>query len=164
MQSLWDRSNALASFKTSRQFLFSSFILHPFLLPPQKTSDFVRKNLRKPQQNPPSSTLVNPETLLAPRPSRPWGTAAAPGHCAGRHGLRREVERHAAFVRAKVLKSSRPARACESAVAATLCRRSPRRERHCRARRNCADRQSSIQKRRPRRFVDSWFDQRPPVS
>ena len=40
------------------------------------------------------------------------------GPGAGRHGLRREAERHAAFVRAKVLKSLRLVRAGESAVAA----------------------------------------------
>jgi hypothetical protein len=36
------------------------------------------------------------------------------------HGLRREAERHAAFVRAMVLKSSRLARAGESAVAVRM--------------------------------------------
>jgi hypothetical protein len=37
---------------------------------------------------------------------------------AERHGLRREAKRHAAFVRATVLESSRLARSGESAVAA----------------------------------------------
>ena len=45
-------------------------------------------------------------------------------------------KRHAAFVRATVLKRSRPARACESAVAAALCRRRPRHKQNCGARRN----------------------------
>jgi hypothetical protein len=45
---------------------------------------------------------------------------------AERLGLRREAERHAAFVRAKNLIRPVELRAGESAVAAALCRRSPK--------------------------------------
>jgi hypothetical protein len=41
-------------------------------------------------------------------------------------GLRREAKRHAAFERAMAFHNSCISRACESAVAATLCRRSPK--------------------------------------
>jgi hypothetical protein len=37
----------------------------------RKPSNFVHKNLRKPQQNPPSSTLVNPKNFLGPPPPLP---------------------------------------------------------------------------------------------
>jgi hypothetical protein len=50
--------------KASRHFPFSAFSIQPLAFPaatPRKPGKFVHKNLRKPQQKPPSSTLVNPE-------------------------------------------------------------------------------------------------------
>jgi len=62
-------------------------------------------------------------------PAQSMTRTGLPGrrNCAGRHGLRREAERHAAFVRAMVLKSSRRVRAGEIPTVGTLalCRRSP---------------------------------------
>jgi hypothetical protein len=91
---------------------------------PRKPLNFDRQNLRKPQQNPTPSTLVNREILVAP-PPLPGPPPNHPGNGEQRRGvaIARGVmdcggKRHAAFVRATVLKSSRLARACESAVAA----------------------------------------------
>jgi hypothetical protein len=76
---------------------------------PQKTSEFDHQNLRKPQQNPTSSTLVNREILWAPSPpvlrsfsgggSRPaTRTLPAMGNSGGASKLR-EASRTAAVSR-----------------------------------------------------------------
>jgi hypothetical protein len=54
--------------KTSRHFPILAFRIQPLEFPtaPRKPLNFVQQNLRKPQQNPTSSTLVNPKKLLGP--------------------------------------------------------------------------------------------------
>jgi len=119
------------------EFLLSVFIcVHLWFkevkaAPSGKAHNFVRQNPRKPQQNPPSSTFVNPKnsfrrpTASSGHADRPqyglfWHrlsaggeTRQAPGKCAGVMDCGGKRKRHAAFVRATVFKNSRRARACE---------------------------------------------------